>query len=106
MRLLQQLRDKRQTIALCFTVLAFGLAFCGCQTIKQTINQNLSDHLAHWKMLEQDALEDPIAAVGGDGIVFTPSQDNRPLSRKQLATADPFPAAQRRAHSLQCKLSA
>ena len=40
-------------------------------------------------MLEQDALEDPIKAVGGDGIVFTPSQDSRPLSRKQLAAADP-----------------
>lgn len=40
-------------------------------------------------MLEQDAVEDPIKAVGGDGIVFMPSQDGRPLSRKKLAAADP-----------------
>jgi hypothetical protein len=62
-----------------------GLALFGCQTIKQ----KLTDHLTHWKMLGQDALEDPIKAVGGDGIVFTPNQDSAPLSRKQLAAADP-----------------
>jgi hypothetical protein len=51
--------------------------------------KKFSDHLTHWDMLGQEALEDPIKAVGGDGIVFTPTQDSRPLSRKQLATADP-----------------
>jgi len=66
-------------------LLLFGLALCGCQTIKQ----GLTDHLTHWNMLGQDALEDPIKAVGGDGIVFTPNQDSRPLNRKQLAAADP-----------------
>jgi hypothetical protein len=66
-------------------LLLSGLALCGCQFIKQT----LTDKLTHWNMLGQDALEDPIKAVGGDGIVFAPSQDNRPLSRKQLAAADP-----------------
>ena len=68
-----------------FLLLLSGLALCGCQIIKQ----HMSDHLTHWNMLEQDALEDPIKAVGGDGIVFAPSQDSQPLSRKQLAVADP-----------------
>jgi len=68
-----------------FLLLVSGLVLCGCQAIKQS----LSDHLSHWKMLGQDALDDPIKAVGGDGMVFTPGQDSRPLSRKQLASADP-----------------
>jgi hypothetical protein len=70
---------------LALLILSCGLALCGCQTIKKS----LSDHLTHWNMLRQEALEDPIKAVGGDGIVFTPNQDSRPLSRKQLAAADP-----------------
>ena len=68
-----------------FLLLLTGIALYGCQTIKQ----KFSDHLTHWNMLEQNALEDPIKAVGGDGIVFTPIQDSRPLSRTQLAAADP-----------------
>jgi hypothetical protein len=67
-----------------FLLLA-GLALCGCQAFKQ----GLSDHLTHWNMLEQEALEDPIKAVGGDGMVFTPNQDGPPLSRQQLAAAAP-----------------
>ena len=62
-----------------------GIALVGCQTIKQAF----SDHLTRWNMLEQNAVEDPIKAVGGDGMVFTPTQDSRPLSRPQLAAADP-----------------
>jgi hypothetical protein len=66
-------------------ILVFGVALYGCQTIKT----HLSDHLTHWNMLDQKALEDPIKAVGGDGVVFNPTEDSRPLSRKQLAAADP-----------------
>jgi hypothetical protein len=62
-----------------------GLGVAGCQAIKQ----GLTDNLTHWTMLGQEALDDPIKAVGGDGIVFTPGQDARPLSRRQLAAADP-----------------
>jgi hypothetical protein len=62
-----------------------ALALAGCQAIKQT----LTDHLTHWDMLGQEALGDPIAAVGGDGMVFVPPQDSRPLTRKLLAAADP-----------------
>jgi hypothetical protein len=68
-----------------FLLVLFGLALGGCQAIKE----GLSGHLTHWNMLEQDALEDPIKAVGGDGVVFTPTRDSQPLSRKQLAAADP-----------------
>jgi hypothetical protein len=66
-------------------VLFTGLAVCGCQTFMK----KFSDHLTHWDMLGQEALEDPIKAVGGDGIVFTPTEDSRSLNRKQLAIADP-----------------
>src|SRR5271170_49376 len=62
-----------------------GLGLWGCQAIKK----QLSDQLTHWNMLEQEAVEDPIKAVGGDGIVFTPSDDSRPLSRTELAAAEP-----------------
>jgi hypothetical protein len=40
-------------------------------------------------MLGQEALEDPIQAVGGDAIVFIPAKDGTALSRKQLASATP-----------------
>jgi hypothetical protein len=40
-------------------------------------------------MLGQDALENPIEAVGGDGVVFAPERDMKPLTRGQLAIADP-----------------
>jgi hypothetical protein len=69
---------------LAFMLFIIGLALCGCQTIRQ----ELSDRLTHWNMLGQDALDDPIKAVGGDGMVFTPTQESRPLNRKQLAAAD------------------
>jgi hypothetical protein len=62
-----------------------GITLGGCQLIKQS----LTNRLTHWNMLGEEALEDPIKAVGGDGIVFAPNQDDRPLSRKQLAVATP-----------------
>jgi hypothetical protein len=62
-----------------------GLGLCGCQALKQ----HLTDHLTHWDVLGPEAVEAPIKAVGGDGIVFLPNEDVSPLSRKQLAAADP-----------------
>jgi hypothetical protein len=53
----------------------------GCQT--------LSDRMTRWTMLGQDALEDPVRAVGGDAIVFTPGQQDQPLGRQRLAAAAP-----------------
>jgi hypothetical protein len=66
-------------------VFACLLALGGCQSIRKKLDSSL----AHWNMLGQDAMEDPIQAVGGDGMVFTPSQESRPLTRKQLASASP-----------------
>jgi hypothetical protein len=65
-------------------LLLLGLTLGGCGLIRQ----GLSERLTHWNMLGQEALEDPIKAVGGDGIVFAPGQEGHPLSRKQLASAD------------------
>jgi hypothetical protein len=66
-------------LVLCVVVLI------GCQSFMKT----LSSHLTNWQMLDQTALEDPIKAVGGDGIVFVPKEDGAPLSRRQLAAASP-----------------
>jgi hypothetical protein len=65
--------------------LATGLVLCSCQGLLK----RFSDRVARWDMLGQEALEDPIQAVGGDGMVFVPGQDDRPLSRRQLAAASP-----------------
>jgi hypothetical protein len=69
----------------CTMPLLLGLAILGCQTIRNV----LSGRLTHWDMLGEEAVEDPIQAVGGDGMVFVPSQDDAALSRQQLAGASP-----------------
>jgi hypothetical protein len=61
--------------------LALLAAALGCQAI--------SHELTDWKMLGQEALDDPIKAVGGDGIVFAPPGEERPKSPDQLAKAAP-----------------
>ncbi len=86
---LLRLKARRSTYAVGGIIILFAVVICGCQTVRQTIKKSLSDNLSHWKMLGQDALEDPIAAVGGDGVVFGPNFENQPMSRKQLASADP-----------------
>ena len=58
-----------------------GACAAGCQTVSQ--------ELTNWQMLGQEALDDPIKAVGGDGIVFSPSGDDRPRDRAQTAKASP-----------------
>jgi hypothetical protein len=56
----------------------------GCQAFMRT----LSNHLTSWQMLDDKALEDPIKAVGGDGILFVPAPDSAALGRRQLRTAN------------------
>jgi hypothetical protein len=51
--------------------------------------QALSNRLTKWNMLGQESLENPLQAVGGDGIVFSPKQDEKPRTRTQLASATP-----------------
>jgi hypothetical protein len=48
-----------------------------------------SHRMTSWQMLGQEALDDPIRAVGGDGIVFSPPGEDRTLSRDQVAKALP-----------------
>jgi hypothetical protein len=62
-----------------------GIILCGCKAF----TKSLSDHLTRWKMLDQGAVEDPLKAVGGDGVVFSPKGRDQPLSRRQLASASP-----------------
>lgn len=48
----------------------------------------ISNHLSKWKMLDQSALEDPIKAVGGDAIVFSPVED-KSIRADKLSKATP-----------------
>ncbi len=82
---MRQSEQRSRARVLGLLLLLIGLAVYGCQAIKQRLDTSL----AHWNMLGQEALEDPIKAVGGDGIVFAPGQDCQPLSRTQLAAAPP-----------------
>jgi hypothetical protein len=65
-------------------VAAIGLAsvvFVGCEAI--------SNRLTKWKMLDQASLADPIQAVGGDAIVFSPAGEDKPLTRERLVKLAP-----------------
>jgi hypothetical protein len=75
-------------IAVVLPVLA-GVFFFGCQTISQKITKTLGDRLARWNMLGQEALDNPLEAVGGDGVVFAPEKDDKPWGPRQLAAASP-----------------
>lgn len=55
------------------------LVIAGCQAI--------SNRLTKWKMLGSEALDNPIQAVGGDGVVFSPPRADAALTRAKLATA-------------------
>ncbi len=76
-------RSRSSLVAL--VLLLTALALCSCQIVKK----QLSDKLGHWDMLNQEALEDPIKAVGGDGVVFAPGSEDHSLTRKQLVSATP-----------------
>jgi hypothetical protein len=51
----------------------------GCQAI--------SDHLSRWNMLGQEALDNPVQAVGGDAFVFSPPGGNDPPAPNRLEKA-------------------
>lgn len=72
-------------LRICLLSLVMGLVACGCHSFMK----QFSDRLTHWNMLGEDALDDPIKAVGGSGMVFEPKEAGKPLSRKQLAAAKP-----------------
>jgi hypothetical protein len=58
--------------------------FAGCHSVLKSF----SDRLTKWKMLDQEALEDPLQAVGGKGTLFIPDE-GAPRDREQLAAASP-----------------
>jgi hypothetical protein len=49
----------------------------------------ISNQLTKWEILDQKALENPLQAVGGNGMFFAPQQDDRPRTREQLVKATP-----------------
>jgi hypothetical protein len=61
-------------------VYGWGLV-AGCQT--------LSNQLSKWTMLDNDAVEDPIRAVGGDAIVFAPPERDADGDGHTLGRATP-----------------
>jgi hypothetical protein len=68
---------------------ATGVLVClgigGCQALME----RMSNRLTHWPMLGNEALDDPVKAVGGDAVAFVPAPDLPPLTRVQLASAPP-----------------
>ncbi len=75
----------RRARALGPLALVAAALFCGCHAVME----KFSNKLTHWNMLGDEALDDPVQAVGGDAIVFVPHEDSAPLSRAQLAKAAP-----------------
>jgi hypothetical protein len=75
----------RPSVRALVPVLALVVTIAGCQVVME----KFSHKLTHWKMLGDEAVEDPIQAVGGDGIVFVPSQDSPHLTRAKLTAASP-----------------
>jgi hypothetical protein len=63
----------------CGLILSLGLCG-GCEAV--------SNRLTKWQMLGIEALDDPLQAVGGDGIVFAPEPRGE-KSARELATATP-----------------
>ena len=70
----------RARVALVICILSV-VALAGCKA--------MSDRLSRWPMLGGEAPEDPIRAVGGDGIVFAPHDADRTENRDQLRSAGP-----------------
>jgi hypothetical protein len=72
---------RRLQVVLVVAAALLGPLAVGCKLI--------SDRLSHWQMLDQQALADPIQAVGGDGIVFAPQGDDAGLDMDHLTKASP-----------------
>ena len=73
----------RRRFPLSFIAVAvlLGSLVIGCKMI--------SDRLSRWQMLDQQAVEDPLQAVGGDAVVFAPPGDDAPQDESQLVKASP-----------------
>jgi hypothetical protein len=80
-----QRRSVGRWSAAAVSLLVAASLLAGCQSILK----HLSDHLAHWDMLSDAALDDPLAAVGGSGTVFVPKDAGDGWKRERLASANP-----------------
>lgn len=77
---------RRLSLKVCWLAVLLGVTVLGCQTVMNRVSQRLTN----WRMLDQqEAMNDPIKAVGGDAILFVPGQESKPLSTRQLAEASP-----------------
>ena len=83
MRLLRRCCGRWAVSGVCLLVAASLLAGC------QSFLKHLSDHLSHWDMLSDEALDDPLAAVGGAGTIFVPKDMADGWKRERLASATP-----------------
>ena len=80
----QELHRHRLTGVAIAVGLLVGL-FGGCQSLLKKI----SNQLTHWQMLEDRALDDPLAAVGGTGTLFVPAGVREAWPTDRLAQATP-----------------
>jgi hypothetical protein len=72
-------RGWKAWVGLLFLAIGAGALVVGCQA--------LSNRLTRWKMLGDEAAEDPLRAVGGDGIVFAPPDAEDVPDRTRLVRA-------------------
>jgi hypothetical protein len=56
-----------QTLALTAVLACLGVGGC------QALLEHMSNRLTHWQMLGDEALDDPVKAVGGAALAFVPS---------------------------------
>ncbi len=64
-------------------VVLLALVVCGCQKFLR----HLSNNLTHWNMLGNEAMEDPLKAVGGVGFVYLPMKISQGWSHDKLKKA-------------------
>ncbi len=74
-------RRESRTLLAVVLVIVVGAVLEGCQAI--------SDRLSRWNMLEQEALEDPVRAVGGSAFVFAPPHSDEGQDARNLPGAAP-----------------
>jgi hypothetical protein len=67
------------------SLLVLACLLAGCQSLLK----HLSDHLTHWDMLDDEALDNPLKAVGGVGTVFVPKDAGEGWTRERLLSANP-----------------
>ncbi len=81
----QQISRRRWLASAASAIFSLSGMLAGCQSLLK----RLSNSLTHWQMLEKEALDDPLAAVGGQGTLFLPAGQAEAWSRDRLSQASP-----------------